>query len=64
MEAAGLIHAESGDIADVVTKMALADGKNVIFDITMTTSGSVTGRIKRQKHTAMTSSLAYTSTSH
>ncbi|WP_253701421.1 zeta toxin family protein [Corynebacterium ulcerans] len=49
MEAAGLIHAESGDIADVVTKMALADGKNVIFDITMTTSGSVTGRIKKAK---------------
>ncbi|WP_257994042.1 hypothetical protein [Corynebacterium ulcerans] len=27
MEAAGLIHAESGDIADIVTKRALKDGK-------------------------------------
>lgn len=46
MESAALIHEESSHIASLLAKRAYADRKNVIWDITMASEGSVRRRIK------------------
>jgi predicted ABC-type ATPase len=46
MEASDLVHEESSAVAKQLAHRALADGKNVIWDITMASRGSVERRIK------------------
>lgn len=49
MERAGLIHEESSHITNLLGKRALGDGKNVIWDITMASRGSVDRRITEMR---------------
>lgn len=46
MEAADLAHAESSDIAKRLASRASADGKNIIWDVTMSSTDSTGERIK------------------
>jgi predicted kinase len=47
MEASGLAHEESSHIAKRLALRAQAEGKNVIWDVTMSSADSTTGRIDR-----------------
>jgi hypothetical protein len=49
MEASALIHEESSHIANLIAARALADHKNVIYDITMSSKGSVQKRLDKLK---------------
>jgi len=49
MESAALIHEESSHIANLLAKRAYADKKNVIWDITMSSSGSVKRRMQEMR---------------
>jgi len=46
MEASALVHEESSHIANLLAKLAYAERKNVIWDITMSSRGSVQRRIE------------------
>jgi hypothetical protein len=46
MEASALVHEESSHITNLLAKVAYADRKNVIWDITMSSKGSVQRRIE------------------
>lgn len=46
MEASGLVHEESSHIARMLAGRALADGKNVIWDVTLSTAKSAAGRVE------------------
>ena len=47
MEASALIHEESSHIANLLAARALHDKKNIIYDITMSSKGSVQKRLKK-----------------
>lgn len=47
LEASALIHEESSHIANLLAARALADKKNIIFDITMSSKGSVQKRLDK-----------------
>lgn len=49
METAALVHEESSHITNLLAKRAYADGKNVIWDITMASRGSVQRRIDEMR---------------
>lgn len=49
MERAALVHEESSRITSLVADMALRDGKNMMWDITMSSRGSVEKRIAALK---------------
>lgn len=49
MERAALVHEESSRITSLVADMALRDGKNMMWDITMSSGGSVEKRIAALK---------------
>lgn len=49
MERAALIHEESSHLTNLLGKRALGDGKNVIWDITMASRGSVDRRITEMR---------------
>lgn len=45
MERAGWVHEEASDLAKVLAKQAMKDRRNLLWDITMSSPGSVAGRI-------------------
>jgi predicted kinase len=47
METSGLVHEESSHIAKRLALRAQAEGKNVVWDVTMSSADSTTGRIDR-----------------
>jgi predicted kinase len=49
METTGLHHEESSDIARRLGRLAMADGKNIIWDITMSSESSTSRRIAELK---------------
>lgn len=49
MEAAALVHEESSHIANLIARRAMADHKNIIYDITMSSKGSVQRRLDELK---------------
>jgi predicted ABC-type ATPase len=49
LEASALVHEESGHIANLVAARAMADRKNLIYDITMSGKGSVQKRLDKLK---------------
>jgi len=54
MEASDLVHEESSHIAKRLALLAQADGKNIIWDITMRTQASTEGRIDDLRSTGYT----------
>jgi hypothetical protein len=49
MERAALVHEESSRVTQLIAKKAYADGKNVMWDITMSSQGSVQARLDALK---------------